>query len=120
MCLCCLGWGLFLWNYLNGQGRAPTVDDIKPNTQILAGQGGVAFLDYFFWTGFFGLSGSSLYTVIFIFDFMPFLAQSLFVYYLITTTSKVKAVDAIPMKASCCSGGGDAEMLNMEKASMLV
>ena len=51
---------------------------------------------------------------------MPFLAQSLFVYYLITTTSKVKAVDAIPMKASCCSGGGDAEMLNMEKASMLV
>ena len=63
-----LGWGLFLWNYLNGQGRAPTVADVAPNAKILAAQAGVAGVDYFVWTRFFGLHGSALYVVMLIFD----------------------------------------------------
>ncbi|KAK7253462.1 hypothetical protein SO694_0000186 [Aureococcus anophagefferens] len=52
MCLCCLGWGLFLYNYANGRAREPRLEDVTPNAQILAGQAGVSVLDYFFWTLF--------------------------------------------------------------------
>lgn len=66
-----LGWGLFLWNYLNGQGARATVADVEPNARILAAQAAVAGVDYFVWTRFFGLNGSALYVVMLIFDVEP-------------------------------------------------
>lgn len=116
MCLCCLGWGLFLWNYLNGQGRAPTVEDVGPNVKILAGQGIVACLDYFVWTRFFALGGSALYAVVFVFDVFPFVAQAFFIRYLLSTATTNKAAAAAPKKACC---GGDVETRRLEKEAML-
>ena len=97
MCLCCLGWGLFLYNYANGRAREPRLEDVTPNAQILAGQAGVSVLDYFFWTLFVGLSGSSLYAAMLVFDVLPFVAQASFIYY-IMTNAKLE-----PATRSCCA-----------------
>ena len=110
MCLCCVGWGLFLFNYMNGRAGQPTVDDIKPNQQILAGQALVAGLDYFFWTELVGFTGASLRAVILIFDVLPLVAQAAFVWYVMTNAT-VAPVAARP----CCDG----EAARSEKELML-
>ena len=109
-----LGWGLFLWNYLNGQGRQPTVEDVAPNAKILAGQTAVAAVDYFVWTRFFGLTGGALYTVMVIFDLCPLVAQAYFVRYLVATTAR--AAPAAAKGPSCC----EVEARRLEKEKMLV
>ena len=110
MCLCCVGWGLFLFNYMNGRAGQPTVDDIKPTQQILAGQALVAGLDYFFWTELVGFTGASLRAVILIFDVLPLVAQAAFVWYVMTNAT-VAPVAARP----CCDG----EAARSEKELML-
>mmetsp|Transcript_25769 Transcript_25769/g.77380 ORF Transcript_25769/g.77380 Transcript_25769/m.77380 type:complete len:115 (+) Transcript_25769:344-688(+) len=114
MCLCCLGWGVFLYNWYNGEGRAPTAADVKPNVQILGAQGVFGFLDHFFWTIFLGLSGNALWTATFVFDVAPLLAQAAFVGYVWRTAQTpvvaYAVVDQQNLKG-CCGG---------EKETMLV
>ena len=62
MCFCCVGWGLFLWNYWTTGSFQVCADRaaVEKNAKLLGAQGVAATLDFFVWTSLFELQGASL------------------------------------------------------------
>ena len=49
MCFCCVGWGLFLWNYWTTGSFQVCADRaaVEKNAKLLGAQGVAATLDFF-------------------------------------------------------------------------
>ena len=89
MCFCCVGWGLFLWNYWTTGSFQVCADRaaVEKNAKLLGAQGVAATLDFFVWTSLFELQGASLVAVVMIFDVLPLVLQLCFTAYLFVRLS---------------------------------
>ena len=109
MCLCCVGWGLFLYNYWTTGTFQVCVDRaaVEKNAKLLGAQGVAATLDFFVWTSLFELQGASLVAVVMIFDVLPLVLQLCFTAYLFVRLSSSPPCRT-SQPASCCESAEDA------------
>ena len=107
MCFCCVGWGLFLWNYWTTGSFQVCADRaaVEKNAKLLGAQGVAATLDFFVWTSLFELQGASLVAVVMIFDVIPLILQLCFTAYLFVRLSSSPACRT-SAPASCFPPGG--------------
>ena len=129
MCFCCVGWGLFLWNYWTTGSFQVCADRaaVEKNAKLLGAQGVAATLDFFVWTSLFELQGASLVAVVMIFDVIPLILQLCFTAYLFVrlssspacrTSAPASCCAEDARKPSCCDADPEAAV-RLEKQSLM-